>query len=105
MSGAIPPLPQYAFMAWYSVKTQGQLYLYLYFKTNNRNTINALSKLLMPSNPTHVALYFQLSSAKNFRSWLYFDDLSYSDLINKDLYVTSDVLVILTERCRDKRKG
>jgi hypothetical protein len=30
MSGAIPPLPQYAFMAWCSVKAQGQLYLYLY---------------------------------------------------------------------------
>jgi hypothetical protein len=24
MSGAIPPLPQYAFMAWCSVKAQGQ---------------------------------------------------------------------------------
>jgi hypothetical protein len=30
MCGAIPPLPQYAFMAWCSVKkAQGQLYLYL----------------------------------------------------------------------------
>jgi hypothetical protein len=29
MSGAIPPLPQYAFMAWCSAKAQGQLYLYL----------------------------------------------------------------------------
>jgi hypothetical protein len=29
MSGVIPPLPQYAFMAWCSVKAQGQLYLYL----------------------------------------------------------------------------
>jgi len=28
MCGAIPPLPQYALMAWCSVKTQGQLYLY-----------------------------------------------------------------------------
>jgi hypothetical protein len=28
MSGAIHPLPQYAFMAWCSVKAQGQLYLY-----------------------------------------------------------------------------
>jgi len=27
MSGAVPPLPQYAFMAWCSVKAQGQLYL------------------------------------------------------------------------------
>jgi hypothetical protein len=30
MSGAIPPLPQYAFMAWLSVKAQGQIYLYIY---------------------------------------------------------------------------
>jgi len=28
MSGAIPPLPQYAFVAWCSGKAQGQLYLY-----------------------------------------------------------------------------
>jgi hypothetical protein len=30
MRGAVHPLPQYAFMAWCSVKAQGQLYLYLY---------------------------------------------------------------------------
>jgi len=29
MSGALPSLPRYAFMAWCSVKAQGQLYLYL----------------------------------------------------------------------------
>jgi hypothetical protein len=29
ISGAIPPLSQYAFMAWCFVKAQGQLYLYL----------------------------------------------------------------------------
>jgi hypothetical protein len=29
MSGAISPLPQYAFMAWCSVKAQRQLYLYM----------------------------------------------------------------------------
>jgi hypothetical protein len=30
MRGAIPPLPQYVFMAWCSVKeAQGQLYFYL----------------------------------------------------------------------------
>jgi hypothetical protein len=28
-SGAVLPLPQYAFMAWCTVKLQGQLYLYL----------------------------------------------------------------------------
>jgi hypothetical protein len=30
MSVTVSPLPQYAFMAWCSVKAQGQLYLYLY---------------------------------------------------------------------------
>jgi hypothetical protein len=30
MSGAMPPLSQYAFMAWCSVKAHEQLYLYLY---------------------------------------------------------------------------
>jgi hypothetical protein len=35
MSGAIPPLSQYAFVAWCSVKkAQGQLHLYLYLKTD-----------------------------------------------------------------------
>jgi hypothetical protein len=29
MYRVIPPLPQYGFMAWYSVEVQGQLYLYL----------------------------------------------------------------------------
>jgi hypothetical protein len=32
MSGAIHPLPQYAFMEWCSVKAQGQLHLHLYKK-------------------------------------------------------------------------
>jgi len=30
MSGAIPPLPQYAVLAWCSVKVQGQLYLFTF---------------------------------------------------------------------------
>jgi len=32
MRGAMPPLPKYAFMAWCSVKAEGQLYLYLYWE-------------------------------------------------------------------------
>jgi hypothetical protein len=32
MRGAIPPLPQYAFTAWYSVKAEGQLYTITYFR-------------------------------------------------------------------------
>jgi hypothetical protein len=30
MSGAIPPLPQYSFMAWCSVTAQGQLYIFTF---------------------------------------------------------------------------
>jgi hypothetical protein len=32
MSVAVPPLPQYTFMAWCLVKAQGQPYLYLFTK-------------------------------------------------------------------------
>jgi hypothetical protein len=33
MRGAIPPFPQYAFMAWCSVKAQGKLYLFYFINT------------------------------------------------------------------------
>jgi len=33
MRGDIPTLPRYAFMAWCSVKAQGQIYLYLTSKS------------------------------------------------------------------------
>jgi hypothetical protein len=39
----IPPLTQYAFMAWCSVKTQGQIYLYL-----------TLSMLALPTKTLHL---------------------------------------------------
>jgi len=35
MRGAIPPLFQYALMAWCLVKTQGQLYLIPYLHTKD----------------------------------------------------------------------
>jgi hypothetical protein len=44
MSGAVPPLAQYAFMAWCSAKAQGQLYLYLLVErgtTGANNVTNA----------------------------------------------------------------
>jgi hypothetical protein len=40
MSGAIPSLPQYASMAWCSVKAQGQLYIYLYLYGPNKQRKN-----------------------------------------------------------------
>jgi len=42
MSGAIPPLAQYAYMAWCLVIAQGQLYLYLlYFEVRFMNFMSA----------------------------------------------------------------
>jgi hypothetical protein len=41
MSGAVHPLSQYAFMAWCSVKAQGQLYLYL-MSVHGIHKVNAL---------------------------------------------------------------
>jgi hypothetical protein len=44
MRGAIPPLPHYVFIAWYSVKAQGQLYLpYLYHKAVRSRTFRILT--------------------------------------------------------------
>jgi hypothetical protein len=39
MSGDIPPLPQYTFMAWCLVKAQG-LYLFTFNNNNNNNNNN-----------------------------------------------------------------
>jgi hypothetical protein len=48
MSGAITPPLQYAFMAWCSVKAQGQLYLYLLtVLTSKFNFYNAVSSALI----------------------------------------------------------
>jgi len=47
MRGAIPPLPQYAFMAWSLVKAQGQLYLYLYLSIYLFIYIHFLRKKLL----------------------------------------------------------
>jgi hypothetical protein len=48
MRGDIPPLRQYAFMARYSVKAQGQLYLYvqLLFKRQGNYQVTAVSLYL-----------------------------------------------------------
>jgi hypothetical protein len=52
MSGAIPSLPQYAFMAWCSVKAQGQLYIYLYHEEESFLRGKALGPLLCSQQPT-----------------------------------------------------
>jgi hypothetical protein len=39
MSGAILPLPQYAFMAWCLFKAQGQLYLFYLLRLHERERL------------------------------------------------------------------
>jgi hypothetical protein len=55
MSGAMHPLPQYAFMAWCLVKAQGQLYLYL--------TVTGDNFLAMVGHTVSVGTVFQLHDA------------------------------------------
>jgi len=49
MSGAIPPLPQYALMAACSIEVQGQLYLYLcplcYYKAIRARSVGIATRL------------------------------------------------------------
>jgi hypothetical protein len=63
MLGATPPLPQYASMAWCSVKAQGQLYLYLFFSTgfySPYRTLAFLNGLLHPPLPfADIVCWFQ----------------------------------------------
>jgi hypothetical protein len=51
MSGAIPPLPQYTFMVWCSVKAQGQLYLYLLLYQYENISKAVISKFTLPLPP------------------------------------------------------
>jgi hypothetical protein len=48
MREAIPPLLQYAFMAWCSVKAQGQIYLYLYLFVVCDDVCAFMCRLLQP---------------------------------------------------------
>jgi hypothetical protein len=61
--GDIPVLPQYAFMAWRSVKAQGQFYLYLYLtklndnKTTHCRNTNQKVRQGCPLSPTLFNVY------------------------------------------------
>jgi hypothetical protein len=56
MSGAMPPLPQHAFMAWCSVKAQGQLYLYLTNQKAENLNIIKIHKTLVWKHDTELPL-------------------------------------------------
>jgi hypothetical protein len=54
MRGAIPPLPQYALMEWYSVKARG-LYLCFAFAFTCKYTINKIE--ILKNRPTEMPTY------------------------------------------------
>jgi hypothetical protein len=59
MRGAIPPLPQYAFMAWCSIKkAQGQLYLLPFYRYNGYYLISGASFLNAPRLVPHDSSVF-----------------------------------------------
>jgi hypothetical protein len=64
MRGAIPPLSQYAFMAWCSVKAQGQLYLYLFIPCFKKSSFMHSSKLNNRSKNIFRALILLSRSLK-----------------------------------------
>jgi hypothetical protein len=74
MRGAIPPLPQYAFMAWYSVKEEGQFYLYLYIKeTSQWMSYVTSAECFLPSSltfPVHILIsHFLILFTAHYKGW------------------------------------
>jgi hypothetical protein len=68
MSGAIPPLPQYAFMAWCLVKHR-----------DNRSTCQFLEKLISSDLPH---LYFPIDPfTRNSFNWMYKNLITLSPII------------------------
>jgi hypothetical protein len=61
MSGAIPLFLQYAFMAWCSVKAQGQLYLYIY---QDRGENPTLRSFLISLHSFNIAKLMKLRSVR-----------------------------------------
>jgi len=59
MGGAVPPLPQYAFMAWFSEGAQGQLYLLPVYKMMIKLTslLHSTNKFLSNILPSKLKSY------------------------------------------------
>jgi hypothetical protein len=57
MSGAIPPIPQYAIMAWGSVKAQGEFYLFTF-------TFKFLITEWYETRRCFIAIIFQICARK-----------------------------------------
>jgi hypothetical protein len=60
MSGAIPPLPHYTFMAWCSVKAQEQLYLLPLFTDGASKWATTVSSIPMyrSHSPSHIIRHY-----------------------------------------------
>jgi hypothetical protein len=63
MSVAVPPLPQYDFMAWCLVKAQGQLYLFTFYSNNFTFTFTSLSSVIFQNEELHN-LYYSLNASR-----------------------------------------
>jgi hypothetical protein len=72
MSGAIPPLPKYASMAWFSVKAQGQIYLY-YYRLDDHGSIPGWGNdgIFSPSTPDRLWGPPNLTSNGYWKAWSY----------------------------------
>jgi len=58
MREAIPPLPQYVFMAWGLVKAQGQLYLHIYNVANEGRFIFSVTTVSFSTANVKLSLHF-----------------------------------------------
>jgi hypothetical protein len=77
MSGAIPPLPQYTFMAWCLLKAQGQLCLYIYGTwrftavfTTARHRILSWARLIQSTSSRLISLNYNLILSSHLRLYL-----------------------------------
>jgi hypothetical protein len=78
MRGAIPPLPQYAFMAWCSVKAQGQLFTFTCIKHSIFCT--SLEEMLSSLASLTDCNFYPVIRLK-FVSWLLLEVKSHGDIL------------------------
>jgi hypothetical protein len=71
MRGAIPPLPQYAFMAWCPVEARGQLYLYL---------MNNYFAKMLEFQRSYIIMFYFTRSEKTGTCYMYDVSISQSSV-------------------------
>jgi hypothetical protein len=96
MSGAIPPLLQYAFMGWCSVEVQGQLYLFTSFENVKKFKISG-NDILTDQNYIHEEIKATLNSGNgcyhSVQSLLFFRLFSIN--LGIKIYKTTIILAVL----------